>query len=86
MGELDMPKLDYSIYGCDDQAFANSISGDALGSPSPNTAISADAISHGSEGKRLDGTEDKTPLAKEPNPPYMKKGIEGGKAESKGNR
>ncbi len=80
-----MPKLDYSIYGCDHTEFADSISSDALSDPSPDTAISADAISRGSEGKRLDGTEDKTPLAKEPNPAFVKKGVEGGKAETKGN-
>jgi len=85
MGANSMPKLDYNIYGSDDCGAANSISSDALGSPSPNTAISADAISRGSEGKRLDGTEDKTPLAKEPNPPFEKTDIKGGKAESKGN-
>jgi hypothetical protein len=85
MGALDMPKLDYSIYGCDHQDFANSISADALGSPSPNTAIAADAISRGSEGKRLDGSEESFPIAKEPNPPFAKTGVKGGKAESKGN-
>jgi hypothetical protein len=80
-----MPKLDYSIYGCDHTGMADSISSDALGSPSPNTAISADAISRASEGKRLDGTEEKFPIAKEPNPPFAKHGIEGGKAKSEGN-
>jgi hypothetical protein len=80
-----MPNLDYSIYGLDETSMAKSISSDALGSPSPDTAISADAISHSSEGKRLDGSEEKFPIAKEPNPPFAKTGIKGGKAESKGN-
>ncbi len=80
-----MPKLDYNIYGTDDCGFAHGVSSDALGDPSPDTAISADAISRASEGKRLDGTEEKFPIAKEPNPPFAKKGVEGGKASSEGN-
>jgi len=85
MGANSMPKLDYNIYGTDDCGFANGVSSGALADPSPDTAISADAISRGSEGKRLDGTEDKTPLAKEPNPSFEKIGNKSGKAESKGN-
>ena len=85
-----MAKLS-SMYGTDDNDFASSIASKALGDPSPNAhsgaPIDQEARSVGSKGKRLDGTEDKFPVGREPNSPASAKNVGGGKdsrAVSKG--